>query len=156
MMEIVQRLEANLLEATQYVESALLADLERKPADGKWSKKEIIGHLIDSGVHNLKRFTEVQFLPKPYVVRKYHQVELVRVNHYQEADVYELVTCWVAINRRIAEVLRNLNESSLNNAVILPDGTRTDFRFIVMDYIDHMEHHIRQIVNAQFVGKPGL
>jgi hypothetical protein len=145
MMEVVQRLEANLLETTQYVESAAMSDMERKPAEGKWSKKEIMGHLIDSAINNLKRFTEIQFLPKPYVVRSYNQVELVSVNHYQKADVYELVTCWAAINKRIAEVLRNMNEAVLFLPVVMPDGTKTDFRFLVLDYLDHMEHHIRQI-----------
>lgn len=43
-------------------------ELLSKPAPGKWSKLEILGHLIDSAINNLKRFTEIQFLPQPYKV----------------------------------------------------------------------------------------
>ncbi len=35
-------------------------ELLERPAPGKWSKKEILGHLIDSAINNLKRFVDVQ------------------------------------------------------------------------------------------------
>ena len=156
MNDLVLRLESDLMETTQYIESAAMDELAHKPGEEKWSKKEIIGHLIDSGINNLKRFTEIQFQPKPLPIRSYNQVELVKVNRYQDADVYELVTCWVAINRRIAEVIRNLNEDVLNYPIILPDGTKTDFRFLIHDDLDHMEHHIMQIKsdNSLVVKRP--
>lgn len=34
-------------------------ELLSRPAENKWSKKEILGHLIDSVVNNLKRFTDM-------------------------------------------------------------------------------------------------
>lgn len=45
--------------------------LSQRPAPGKWSQKEILGHLIDSGINNLQRFTEIQFSPQPYPIQKY-------------------------------------------------------------------------------------
>src|SRR5215203_4736341 len=58
-------------------------ELLQKSAAVKWSKQEILGHLIDSAINNLKRFTEIQFLPQPYTVISYKQNELVTVNDYQ-------------------------------------------------------------------------
>jgi|TARA_R110000737_G_scaffold264685_1_gene272514 hypothetical protein len=60
----------------------------------KWSKKEILGHLIDSGINNLQRFTEIQFSDRPYVIRKYNQNELVIVNDYQNAEIKEILDFW--------------------------------------------------------------
>jgi hypothetical protein len=49
-------------------------ELLKRPAQGKWSKQEILGHLIDSAINNLKRFTEIQFLPQPYTVISYSKM----------------------------------------------------------------------------------
>ena len=54
------------------------------PAPGKWSPQEILGHLIDSAINNLRRFTEIQFLPQPFTVVGYKQDDLVIVNNYQQ------------------------------------------------------------------------
>ena len=60
----------------------------------KWSKKEILGHLIDSGINNLQRFTEIQFENKPYRIRNYKQKELVKANDYKKSDIKELLNFW--------------------------------------------------------------
>jgi hypothetical protein len=38
-----------------------------KPAPGKWSKKQIIGHLIDSATNNHQRFVRAQFETRPRI-----------------------------------------------------------------------------------------
>src|ERR1043165_9908871 len=35
-----------------------------RPAPGKWSKKEILGHLIDSAANNHQRFLRLQLSPR--------------------------------------------------------------------------------------------
>ena len=65
-----------------YIQNCPTEELAQRPAPSKWSKKEILGHLVDSGVNNLQRFTEIQFHPKPYVLRNYNQDELVKINDY--------------------------------------------------------------------------
>ena len=40
------------------------ADAARKPSPGKWSKKEILGHLIDSAANNHQRFVRLQLEPE--------------------------------------------------------------------------------------------
>src|SRR6188474_2543328 len=82
-------------------------EMLRKPAPGKWSKKEILGHLIDSAINNLKRFTEIQFLPQPYSVIAYRQNELVIINDYQNLPLDHLLDLWQALNRQIVFVVKN-------------------------------------------------
>jgi hypothetical protein len=53
-----------------------------KPAENKWSKKEILGHLIDSASNNHQRFVRAQFEEHANIF--YHQnewVEIVAINN---------------------------------------------------------------------------
>ena len=114
--EVVQQLDHLLERGTQLVRNSNENELKSKPLPDKWSKKEILGHLIDSGINNLQRFTEIQFENKPYKIRKYNQNELVIANHYNEANSDEILGFWLAINKRIRKIIpivRIINERTI-------------------------------------------
>jgi len=58
MTETIHRLEQLLKAGLEYISKCSESELAQKPTPEKWSKKEIIGHLIDSGLNNLQRFSE--------------------------------------------------------------------------------------------------
>ena len=116
---------------------------ERKP--GKWSKKEILGHLIDSAIHNLVRFTEINYAAKPYRHRPYNQIDLVNLNQYQTKDINELNELWFSLNKQIIRIMKSVNEEALDYKIILSDESVIDLRFLMTDYVEHLEHHINQI-----------
>jgi len=123
------------------------AELLNKPVPGKWSKKEILGHLIDSAINNLKRFTEIQFLPQPYKVVSYDQVNLVIVNDYQNLPLDQLLDLWQVLNRQIIFVVRNIPAEKMDYPVD-PQYENKELKtlgWIICDYVAHMEHHFRQI-----------
>ena len=117
--------------------------VERKP--GKWSKKEILGHLIDSAIHNLVRFTEINYAAKPYRHRPYNQIDLVNLNQYQTKDINELNQLWLSLNRQIIRIMKSVDENALDYKIILSDESVIDLRFLMTDYVEHLEHHINQI-----------
>jgi hypothetical protein len=122
-------------------------ELLKRPAEGKWSKKEILGHLIDSAINNLKRFTEIQFLPQPYTVISYQQNELVIVNNYQDLPLPHLLDLWQALNRQIVLVVKNIPVEKLDYPVD-PQYESKEVKtlsWIICDYVAHMEHHFKQI-----------
>jgi len=125
--------------------------LTQRPAPGKWSKKEILGHLIDSAINNLKRFTEVQFLPQPYKVVSYSQDELVEVNHYQDLPLAHLLDLWAALNRQIIYVVKNIPVKHLEFPVDpqYDNGEIRTLDWIICDYVAHMEHHLKQVTAEQ-------
>lgn len=121
--------------------------LLQKPAPGKWSKQEILGHLVDSAINNLKRFTEIQFLPQPYQVVSYRQNELVAVNAYQQLPLQHLLDLWKVLNQQIIYVVQNIPVEKLNYAVDpqYDDKELKTLGWIICDYVAHLEHHLAQI-----------
>ncbi|OEK09093.1 hypothetical protein A8C32_14515 [Flavivirga aquatica] len=132
----------------KYTSQSSESEMRQKPSPEKWSKKEILGHLIDSGINNLQRFTEIQFETKPYKIRTYKQNELIKANNYQEATLNELSALWLSINRRILTLIKQQTEKTLNYKIEINNNKISDLRFLITDYVDHLEHHINQIIKA--------
>lgn len=116
-----------------------------KTSADKWSKNEILGHLIDSAINNLRRFTESQFSENPYLVTAYNQDELVKVNKYQARKFDDLLKLWCRLNKQIAFILKDISEEQLATKINLYDLSICDLEFLIEDYITHMKHHLKQI-----------
>lgn len=119
-----------------------------KSSPVKWSKSEIMGHLIDSAINNLRRFTESQFSEGPYLVVAYNQDELVRVNKYQKRKFEDLLKLWCQLNKQIVFFLKDISEEQLKVKVNLYDLSICDLEFLIEDYITHMKHHLKQIFES--------
>lgn len=146
MTETVNKLEKLLKLGLENVSKFSESELIQKPSPEKWSKKEIFGHLIDSGINNLIRFTEIQFANRPYKIKKYNQDELVKANDYQNSDTKEIINFWLSINNRIKSLIKQQTEKTLNYEIELDNGKILDLRFLIKDYVDHLEHHLNQII----------
>lgn len=142
----IEKLNNLLLQGQQYFNSADEKFLRQPLAAGKWSRKQILGHLIDSAINNLTRFTEICYQPQPYIYREYHQAELVEINNYQEMETWELLQLWLSLNKQIGRVMAAATDERLSLKIKFADGSISDLRYIMHDYPVHMEHHIRQIV----------
>ena len=122
-------------------------ELERKPAPDKWSKKEILGHLIDSAANNHQRFVRAQFEKEPLVLVPYEQNEWNQVQKYNEVDTKFLVEFWRMYNLRILWIINNFPEAKLNlkcKSIDEREMAETVF-LLIKDYVDHMDHHLGQI-----------
>ena len=142
---MVNDLEKELVSGFEFISMLSEEEMSFKKNPNKWSKKEILGHLIDSGINNLQRFTEIQFVEKPYTIRNYQQADLVKANDYQNAEAKELLSFWFSINKRIAEVVKKQTETTLNYKIQIDDMTTVDLRFLIEDYIKHLVYHLQQI-----------
>lgn len=147
MHETINRFEQLLKFGIDYIKQSSDSELSVKASPEKWSKKEILGHLIDSGINNLQRFTEIQFENKPYKIKKYNQNELVKANNYQGTGIKEIANLWLTLNYRILCLMKNQTKATLNYKIELSENEFSDLRFLMKDYVDHLEHHLNQIVN---------
>ncbi|WP_295119349.1 GNAT family N-acetyltransferase [uncultured Chitinophaga sp.] len=119
-----------------------------KRAPDKWSRKEELGHLIDSAFNNHARFIRAQqaaFLETP----AYQQDCWVSVQHYQDADWKVLIALWQGVNNNIARVLELIRDESLAHIVSVGDYAPVTLQFLAEDYLAHLEHHLAQIVPAE-------
>jgi len=144
MESVILKFEKLLNENVKYFRTIDQNILEKRKSK-KWSKKEIIGHLVDSAVHNLVRFTEINYVDKPYKRRTYDPDALVDINQYQTMDIEELTQLWFIINKQLVRLMKTVDEKALNYEIDFGDGSPADLRFLMSDYVEHLEHHINQI-----------
>jgi hypothetical protein len=126
-----------------------------RPGPGRWSPKEIIGHLIDSAANNHQRFVGAQW-QEDLVFGGYPQDAWVTAQRYQEAPWTELVSLWREYNRHIARVMdavppavrhrvhsrHNLHEIAWQ---VFPASQPTTLDYLMADYVGHLHHHLRQL-----------
>lgn len=145
--DAMYRLALYIKNIPEYFNTISPAELLRKTNSTKWSKKEILGHLIDSAINNLKRFTDIQFSPQPCSIISYNQVELVTVNNYQELEMAHLINLWKSLNQQILFVVANISQEKLLNTVNIEydDPEVKTLGWVICDYVAHMEHHYKQI-----------
>ena len=119
-------------------------EFSTKPSPEKWSKKEILGHLIDSAANNHHRFVRCQF--EDYVIVPYDQNNWVTYSYYQQIPIVHLVDLWTIYNTHLVFVLKQTPDKQFRKIYKLSDGATITFEYLVEDYIAHLEHHLRQII----------
>ena len=120
-------------------------DAGERRAAGKWTRKEILGHLIDSATNNHQRFVRAQFAD-PFMWPGYEQEEWVLVNGYGGRTWNELLELWAAMNRHIAHVIEHVPAGKLRTRCVIGSGDAVTLEWLMRDYLDHMRHHLAQIV----------
>jgi len=121
------------------------AESAQVPAPGKWSKKQILGHLIDSASNNHQRFVRAQ-LGSPLSFPAYAQELWVNTQNYQTESWKNLVACWLSYNRHLLHVMANIPAGKLGNICVIGDDEPVTLKFLAKDYLRHLEHHLRQIL----------
>ena len=94
---------------------------------------------------NLQRFVRCTY--EENFKLTYEQVEWVKTQTYQEAEIDELLSLWRSLNRQIIRVLRNY---PVNRLQIRCDTGKTavnlhTVEWLAQDYADHLKHHLKQI-----------
>lgn len=123
-------------------------DLSDRTQPNKWSKKEILGHLSDSALNNLQRFVRAQYEDQPYVVIKYAQNQWVELMNYQSLPIDHILNLWLSLNKQIAEVIAKIPEDKLQNSCKIDEEQTVTLEWLIKDYIEHLEHHLKQIFNT--------
>lgn len=118
-------------------------DAGRSAGPETWSRKQILGHLIDSAANNHQRFIRLQTTPE-LRFPGYAQNDWVRLNHYETRPWRELVTLWAAYNRHLTEVMEHIAPDTLGNTWVWEEGRYT-LEYVATDYVTHLRHHIEQI-----------
>lgn len=146
--DAMKQLAALVVHVPEKYASLSTDELLQPPAPGKWSRQQVLGHLVDSAINNLKRFTDAQLLEQPYIIISYKQDGLMAVNNYQELPLQHLLNLWQALNRQIIFVVNHIPPAKLAYEVepqYDQTGTQT-LEWLICDYVAHMKHHLRAMV----------
>lgn len=149
--ETLKRAEARLLSLTE-------DESEARGAEGKWSPKEIIGHLIDSASNNHQRFVRAQFTDE-LVFPGYAQNEWVAVQQYQRESWPFLIQLWLSYNLHLLHLVAQIPEAKLKQPrrthnldkiawATVSTGEPTTLEYFIRDYINHLKHHLQQIFKS--------
>ena len=146
---------ANDLEmvVTTYLPSLKLLDESRfanKPSPSKWSKKEVIGHLVDSAQCNIRRFMMAQYEETPRII--YNQDRSVTIAGYQHWNSNELIDLWRLLNLQIAEILKNTSDETAQRQCMTEELHTIEW--LAIDYIKHLKHHLHQVLGLDPVAYP--
>jgi len=121
-------------------------DFAVKSAPTKWSKKEVVGHLIDSAQNNLRRFIVGQYERVPHIV--YQQDFWVSANGYHQYSKSDIIQLWRLVNQQIIHVLENMPVE--NYAKECKTGDIHTLEWLASDYVKHLKHHINQLIPGSF------
>jgi hypothetical protein len=121
-----------------------LTDTDQR-VDGHWSRKQILGHLIDSAANNHQRFVRGQ-LVRDLSTPNYAQEEWVETERYQDRDWSDLVQLWLAYNKHLLHLMRHIPPQHLDATVRIGSDDPVSLEFVMIDYVRHMKHHLDQLV----------
>jgi hypothetical protein len=126
---------------------AALSDAETsEQMAGHWSKKEILGHLIDSASNNHQRFVRA-LLAACAEFPAYEQGSWVSVQRYGAEPWDGLVNLWLSYNRHLVHVLHAVPVKARAHTLSIGGSEQMTLGFVIDDYLRHLEHHLDQILS---------
>jgi hypothetical protein len=149
MREVAEHLRSVVELVTPRLRSLSQNDVTCNPYPPKWSKIQVLGHLIDSACNNQMKF--VLAMERPHTrVAGYAQNHWVDAQRYQHADWSHLVELWRLFNLHLAHVIKHAPLDALEHTLTItgPQGDAGPFTlaFVMADYVEHMKHHLLQIL----------
>lgn len=147
---------AGYLERVSQAVPPLLRDWDALyPGSSEWTRRELLGHLVDSAINNQQRFVRA-CLEGELRFPSYDQIGMVRVQRYREAPVDVLVPLWQSLNRQIARILEATPASRLDVACWIGTNAPMTYEQMALDYVAHLDHHLRQLVGSDSLEWSGL
>lgn len=135
------------------------ADASVARAPGKWSRKEIVGHLIDSAANNHARFVRAQRTDH-LLFEGYDPDAWVEAQRYNTLPWRDLVALWRQYNLHLAHVMGRIDPAASDRPrerhsldqiafVRISRDEPATLTYFMRDYVAHLEHHLRQALEPR-------
>lgn len=150
MQNVINQLNSRISLVNSFISALSEEELQAKLNANSWSKKEILGHLVDSAQSNIRRMVVGQYQENAHII--YHQNEWVKAADYQNYNSNDLLNFWILLNKHFCQILKNLplgnyqtitNWGSATTPMLQQDFVTLEF--VANDYIRHLDHHLKQM-----------
>ncbi len=111
---------------------------------GTWLRKEVLGHLLDSAANNHVRFA-MAASNGTYTGPEYDGDAWVRLHAYAQLPYSALLDHWRSRNELLTRLVEGIPNSALAAECRIGKNQPVTLKFLVEDYLDHLQHHVRQI-----------
>jgi len=139
------RAELGALQAILLGLSPALADIPWRT--GGWTRKQIVGHLLDSATNNRQRFVRAA-LDGAYTGPRYAQDGWVAAHGYAFQDWETLLRWWQAEHEILAAIVDRIPEDRLAAKCAVGDDAPVTLRFLIEDYLTHQHWHFAQLADG--------
>jgi hypothetical protein len=111
---------------------------------GGWTRKQILGHMLDSATNNRQRFVRAA-IDGHYRGPGYAQQGWVDAHGYAEQEWETLIGWWNAEHEILAAVADRIPKERLEASCIVGDDAPVTLRFLIEDYLRHQRGHAEQL-----------
>ena len=133
--------------------ATLRETLARVPADianipwraGGWTRKQILGHLLDSAANNRQRFVRAA-IDGRYTGPKYAQEAWVAAHGYAQLPWERLVNWWNVEHDILLAVVDQISQERMVALCTVGDDQPVTLQFLIADYTRHQFWHFNQIM----------
>ena len=148
MKEIAQEIRKTIEDALDVLKAVSPEEAAFKQSPTSWSKKEILGHLIDSAANNHQRFVRACY-DAAADFPPYDQIEWVQIQQYKQSEWKDLIGFWAAYNFHITNLIERIPEASLSSPVNIGRDEPVTLEFVIVDYLRHLQHHVNDLVKVE-------
>ena len=117
--------------------------------EGGWTRKEIVGHLLDSAANNRHRFVRAS-TEGTYAGPKYAQDAWVEAHAYAEQNWATLLAWWETEHEILISVVDRIPQDQLETQCVVGDNAPVTLRFLIEDYVEHQRWHMKQLVAVNY------
>ena len=145
--ELARRFRAELGEVRAALHAVPCELADRPWREGGWTRKQIIGHMMDSAANNRQRFVRAATEGR-YAGPKYAQEAWVAAHGYTRQSWETLLRWWVVQHEILASIVDEIAEERLGGPCVVGEDAPVTLRFLIEDYITHQRGHLAQIASG--------
>jgi hypothetical protein len=112
---------------------------------GGWTRKQIIGHLLDSAANNRQRFVRAS-TEGAYTGPTYAQDAWVAAHGYADQSWETLLSWWRAEHEILMAVVDHIPKDKLEVMCVVGDEEPVTLHFLIEDYLTHQLWHLAQLM----------
>jgi hypothetical protein len=112
--------------------------------DGGWTRRKVLGHMLDSAANNRQRFVRAA-TEGSYAGPSYAQEAWVAAHGYEEQSWETLLRWWKAEHEILAAVVDRIPEERLEASCVVGADAAVTLAYLIEDYLRHQRGHLAQL-----------